>query len=83
MNSSWKARIILAIGIAVIVFGDYFGYGNNNTSTLGNNNNSNRHTEQTQNIIEQRTPGIKEGSTNGKVEGSLQCFFFVYFCNAE
>lgn len=28
MNSTWKIRIILAIAVGVIVFGDFIGYGN-------------------------------------------------------
>ncbi|XP_063708976.1 uncharacterized protein LOC134837524 [Culicoides brevitarsis] len=60
MNSSWKARLIMAIGVAVIIFGDFLGYGNSGNNAPGNSNTSNRHAEQTMD-----TAVIKEGSTNG------------------
>lgn len=71
MNSSWKARIILAIGVAVIIFGDFLGYGNSSNSASSNNNDSDRNSEQKRSIIDQRTAAIKEGSTSGKVECSF------------
>lgn len=79
MNSSWKARIILAIGVGVIIFGDLLGYGNDSDSSSESSNNSNRHTEQTQAMIDQRAAAIKEGSRSGKVEG----FLFVFLCNVK
>lgn len=70
MNSSWKARIILAIGIGVIIFGDFLGYGNGNNTASNNNNDSNQINEQKRSINDHHT-AIKEGSTSGKVEGNI------------
>lgn len=66
MNSSWKARIILAIGVGVIIFGDFLGYGNSSTGTPSNN--SERHAEQKRQTYIDQAAAIKEGSTNGKVD---------------
>jgi len=32
MNSTWKIRIVLVLGVAVIIFGDFLGYGNANSA---------------------------------------------------
>lgn len=74
MNSSWKVRIILALGIGIIVFGDYLGYGNGSATVGQQHLQQKRSINDQNNIINDNHKNSKEGNNNynDRVEGN--CF---------